>query len=53
MMTPVHKNAKPDDSVKSDGTVVYIPFWLVALVSFFLLLSGYAIYRFLTAGDLF
>ena len=47
------KRMNTNDSVKAGGTVVYVPFLEVALVSVLLLIAGYAIYRFLTAGNSF
>ena len=43
----------PDDSMKPSETVVHVPFWVVVLVSGFLVMSAYALCRFLMAGDSF
>jgi hypothetical protein len=39
-----------DDSAKTGETVIHVPFWVAVLVSGFLLMAGYAIYCYLTAG---
>ena len=45
------KSMNPDDTVKAESTIVHVPFWVVALVSAFLLMSAYAIFRTLTYGN--
>jgi hypothetical protein len=53
LCTPVTGLMNTNIPMEKGGSIVYVPFWVVALLSAMILTAGYLIYRFLTEGKSF